>query len=95
MNKSVCVTLIGIFLILTISGSLMAIVRCQAIGDEPESPCAEGDPILLRYRIRGLCIGFHICRVSYRFICIDADDFLPYTRLAYVEVVDFKCPGGW
>ena len=95
MSKCVCVGLIGIFLFLVTAGSLAAIVRCQSIGDEPESPCAEGDPILLRYRVRGYCIGFHICRVTYRFICIDSDDYLPYSRLAYVEAVDFKCPGGW
>ncbi|MDY0296554.1 MAG: hypothetical protein RB296_04470 [Acidobacteriota bacterium] len=93
MKKYFLTGIVGALLVLSSVTSSFAIVRCLGVGDEPESACFEDDIEVIHYRINALCIGWYICRITYRFICIDSRDGLPYPRTAYVDVVDYKCPG--
>jgi len=94
MKQKTMVWIVGILLALFMAGLSVASQQCMAIGEEPEPPCLEGE-ILFHYRANGICIGFHICRVTYQYFCFDMDEGKYYWPRAYVEVVDFKCPGGW
>jgi len=93
MKKNFLAGIVGVLLVLSSVSSSFAIVRCLGVGEEPESACFRDDVEVIHYRINAFCIGWYICRVIYRFICIDSRYGLPYSRTAYVDVVDYKCPG--